>query len=65
MVAILTDIVKVIVLAACANALLRVGRALQLGKVRMRINSAEEDGLVLVNTSIGEEERRVVVRDDR
>ena len=65
MVAVLTDIIKIIVLAACANALLRIGGALELGKVRLRIYSAEEDGLVLVHTSVGKEERRVVVRDNR
>ena len=47
-------------LAARADALLRVGRA-RVGA----LPRAEEDVLELVHAGVGEEERRVVLRDDR
>ena len=63
-VAVLADIVEVIVLSSGANAFLRVDGALERGKVRVWVNGAEENGLVLVHAGIGEEQRRVGQRHD-
>ncbi len=56
---VLADVVEVVVLAAGADALLRVGRAL-VG----RLLGAEEVRLELVHAGVGEQQRRVVVRHD-
>lgn len=64
MVAVLADIVEIVVLATGADAFLAVDSTLQLIK-RVRLgDGAEEDGLELVHASIGEEEGRVIMRDD-
>ena len=64
-VAVLADIVEVVVLAAGANALLGIGSALPGGHCIGLVDGAQEDGLELVHASIGEQERGVIVRDDR
>lgn len=45
--------------ATSADAFLRVCSALEFGKVRVWVDSSEEDGLVLVHASVGEEKGRV------
>ena len=57
---VVADVVEVVVLSAGADALLRVDDAAVLGRL-----GAEEVGLELVHAGVGEEQRRVVVRDDR
>ena len=42
-------------LSSCADALLRVGGALELGKVGRGVDGAEEDGLVLVHPVVRHE----------
>ena len=54
MIRVLTNIVQIIVLTSSTNALLGVDSTTQLGKVGRRIHCAEENGLVLIHTSIGE-----------
>ena len=54
-IAVLADIVKVVVLATGANALLGVGGAFPGSHWVGLVDGAEEDGLELVHTSIGEE----------
>mmetsp|Transcript_8482 Transcript_8482/g.19812 ORF Transcript_8482/g.19812 Transcript_8482/m.19812 type:complete len:233 (+) Transcript_8482:2545-3243(+) len=61
---VLANVVKVVVLAARADALLRVGRALELRHLGGRVGLAEEDGLELVHARVDEEEGRVVERHD-
>ena len=51
-------------LAARADALLRVGRARQLRQVRRGIRRPQKHGLELVHARVGKQERGVVVRDD-
>ena len=65
MVAIFTDIIEIVIFTACANTLLRINSVLQLGKVRVRIDSVEEDRLILIYISVGKEKGRVVIRDNR
>jgi hypothetical protein len=55
-----TDVLQVIVLAADAHALLRGGRTRVVARL-----PAKEDVLELVHPGVGEEQRRVVVRDER
>ncbi len=55
-----SDIFKVIVFATRADALLRIHRPGPRAASR-----AEEDILELIHAGVGEEQRRVVVRDDR
>src|SRR5262249_4616510 len=59
-VGVLAHVVEVVVLAARADALLRVRDALH-----RRLLGAEEVRLELVHPGVGEEQRRVVVWDDR
>ena len=47
-------------LAAGADALLRVRRALQLGERMARVDLPDEDGLELVHARVDEEQRRVL-----
>ncbi len=47
------------------NTLLRVVRTLELRQIRVRVDGAEEDRLVLVHACIREEQRRVFIRDSR
>lgn len=63
MVAVLAYIVEIIVFAAGTNAFLRVDSTLELGEVGARIYGAEEDGLELVHSGIGEEKCRIRERD--
>ena len=49
-------------LATCTDALLAVDGALELCKVRVGLDGAEKDGLVLVHARIGKEQGRVLVR---
>ena len=65
MVHVLPHVVQVVVLPTRADALLRVGRALELGHCRPLLALAEEEGLELVHARVDEEERRVVVRHHR
>jgi hypothetical protein len=58
---VLADIVQVVVLAAGADALLRVHGALELAEFRARIRLAQEDRLELVHPRVGEQQRRVIV----
>lgn len=44
---VLPNIIKVVVLSASANTLLRVDGSSVLGGITARVNSAQEDGLVL------------------
>ena len=53
------DVIKVVVLAAGADALLRGRCAVQ------RLIKAQEVGLELVHTGIGKEQRRIVLGNDR
>ena len=55
MIGVLADVVEVVVFAAGADALLRIGGAL-VGPVA----GAEEDVLELVHAGVGEQQRRVV-----
>jgi hypothetical protein len=55
-----TDIVKIVVLAASADALLRVG-----GTGVAAFLQPQEDRFELVHPRVREEQRRVVLRDDR
>ena len=48
---ILADIIKIVVLATSADALLAVDSALELAKVAVWIHGAQEDRLVLLRTS--------------
>ena len=57
-------VVQVVVLAAGADTLLGVGRALELGERGVRVDGAHEDGLELVHARVVEEERGVVERHD-
>mmetsp|Transcript_6447 Transcript_6447/g.19110 ORF Transcript_6447/g.19110 Transcript_6447/m.19110 type:complete len:1096 (+) Transcript_6447:257-3544(+) len=57
---VLAHVVEVVVLAARTDALLRVGRALELGHVGRRVRLAEENGLELVHARVDEEQRGVV-----
>ncbi len=57
---VLADVVEIVVLAAGADAFLRVGSALKRARAR-----AEEDVLELVHARIGKQQRRVVERHDR
>ena len=59
-VGVLAHIVEVVVLAASADAFLRIHRAGE-----GRLFGAEEVRLELVHSRVGEEQRRVVVRDNR
>mmetsp|Transcript_12867 Transcript_12867/g.42976 ORF Transcript_12867/g.42976 Transcript_12867/m.42976 type:complete len:420 (+) Transcript_12867:1711-2970(+) len=61
---VLAHVVEVVMLAARADALLRIRSALQLGHRRVWVHRAEEDGLVLVHARVGEEERWVLVGHD-
>jgi hypothetical protein len=63
-VAIFAHIVKVVVLAAGANAFLTVHGTLQLCHGIGLPDRAQEDGLELVHASIGEQEGGIVVGDD-
>jgi hypothetical protein len=60
-VAVATDHVQIVVLARDADALLRIGRALEIGGVV----AAQQNGLELVHASVGEQQRGVVVGHDR
>mmetsp|Transcript_11487 Transcript_11487/g.29021 ORF Transcript_11487/g.29021 Transcript_11487/m.29021 type:complete len:365 (+) Transcript_11487:1812-2906(+) len=62
MVHVLAHVVKVIVLAACADALLGVGGGLELGELCCGVGGTQENGLELVHARIGEEQGGVVVR---
>ena len=53
------DVVEIVVLAAGADAFLRVGNALPRGLL-----GAEEIGLELVHPGVGKQQRRVIVRHD-
>jgi len=55
-VAVAADVLEVVVLAAGADALLAVGRPLELAEGRVSVGRAEEDRLVLVHAGIDEEE---------
>mmetsp|Transcript_57753 Transcript_57753/g.137441 ORF Transcript_57753/g.137441 Transcript_57753/m.137441 type:complete len:290 (+) Transcript_57753:2218-3087(+) len=61
---VLAHVVEVVVLAARADALRRVGRALELRERGGRVDHAHEDGLELVHARVVEEERGVVERHD-
>jgi hypothetical protein len=61
---VLADVVEIVVLAAGADALLRVHDALHADERRRRVELAREDLLELVHAGVGEEQRRVVVRHD-
>eukprot|EP00959_Pyramimonas_sp_CCMP1952_P049085 1025194-Pyramimonas_sp.AAC.1 len=58
---VLAHVVQVVVLAAGADALLCVRRALQLREGAVGVSLAEEDSLELVHAGIGEEQGGVVV----
>ncbi len=62
---VLSDIVKIVVLASCTNTLLRVDSALHGTKRRVGVGDTQEDGLVLVHTSVGEKQSGVIVRNGR
>jgi hypothetical protein len=59
MVAIFANIVEVVVFATGTNALLCVDGALQFGEIRVGIDGAQEDGLVLIHARICEEQRGI------
>jgi hypothetical protein len=63
-VAVLADIVEIVVLATGADDLLGVDSALQVEHGIGLVDGAQEDGLELVHARIGEEQGRVIVRDD-
>ena len=65
MVNILANIIQIIMLSSCSNALLGVDSSLPLGHVTVRVNCAHEDGLELVHPGIGEQEGGVIQRDGR
>ncbi|KAI3487195.1 hypothetical protein L1887_48905 [Cichorium endivia] len=62
-VGVLADVVEVVVLSACTDALLGVDGALHGAEGGVGVCDAEEDGLVLVHACVGEEERGVIVGD--
>jgi len=62
---VLADIVEIIVLATRADTLLRVASALQLPHGGPGIHGSKKNRLELVHASIGEEQRRVVHRNNR
>ena len=62
-VGVLADVVEVVVLAARADALLGVGGALELRERALRVGGAQEAGLELVHSRVGEEEGWVIVGD--
>lgn len=59
-----TDILKIVVLSTGADALLAVRSALQIGLFASRVNLAQEDGLELVHTRVGELQGGVIVGND-
>ena len=62
MVRVFSNIVQIVVLPACANALLRIRRPGELGKRRLRISLAQENRFVLIHARVCEEKRGVVDR---
>lgn len=54
---------QTIVLSTSSDTFLRVDSTFELGKAAVWVDSAEEDGLVLVHAGIGEEQGRIVVWD--
>ena len=62
-VGVLADVVEVVVLTARADALLGVGGALELRERALRVGGAQEAGLELVHSRVGEEEGWVIVGD--
>jgi hypothetical protein len=60
-----TNVLEVIVLAARADAPLRVGGAGQPGHGVVRVALPEEGRLELVHAGVAEEQRRVIVRHHR
>mmetsp|Transcript_18016 Transcript_18016/g.57622 ORF Transcript_18016/g.57622 Transcript_18016/m.57622 type:complete len:812 (+) Transcript_18016:860-3295(+) len=62
---VLAHVVQVVVLAASADALLRVARATKPSQRTARVHLAQEDGLELVHASVREQQRRVLQRHHR
>mmetsp|Transcript_1474 Transcript_1474/g.4793 ORF Transcript_1474/g.4793 Transcript_1474/m.4793 type:complete len:801 (-) Transcript_1474:135-2537(-) len=65
MVRVLADIIQVVVLATCSDALLRVARPFEFGETTGGIRRPQEDGFVLVHTCVSKQQRRVVDGNDR
>mmetsp|Transcript_30269 Transcript_30269/g.72793 ORF Transcript_30269/g.72793 Transcript_30269/m.72793 type:complete len:231 (+) Transcript_30269:2460-3152(+) len=61
---ILANVVEVVVLATSADALLRVGGALEGSERALRVDSAHEDRFELIHSGIGEEKGGVVKRNN-
>mmetsp|Transcript_15095 Transcript_15095/g.34703 ORF Transcript_15095/g.34703 Transcript_15095/m.34703 type:complete len:244 (+) Transcript_15095:2211-2942(+) len=61
---VLPDVVKVVVLASRADALLGVACSLERCERTLGVNGAHEDGLELVHPCVGEEQGGIVIRDD-
>ncbi|GAM21691.1 hypothetical protein SAMD00019534_048660 [Acytostelium subglobosum LB1] len=61
MVGVLADVVEVVVLATGTDALLTVGGTLQLGLLAAGVSLSEEDWLELIHTSVGKQQRWVIM----
>ena len=65
MIAIFTDIIKVVVFSTSANTLLGIGGTCQTRKLRVRVYSPEENRLVLAHASIYEQQTGIIEWDYR
>lgn len=61
MVRVFANVLQIIMLATCADALLAVESTLQLSSLGIGIDGTQEYGFVLVHAGICEQESRIIV----